>query len=302
MEIGCKLHGTVKAIRQSMYFESKLKQTGAVEAGVENGARPEPFLKWAGSKRKVIGSLEEFIPSKYGKYIEPFLGSASLFFHLQPDSAYLADANSDLIDTYVAVRDNPDAVVRYLQQMRVDRDFFYAVRSSRSSGPYKRAAQFIYLNKTCWNGLYRVNLKGQFNVPYGAPKGSKIFDRENMKLCTAALSKPNVSIQNADYVAVEAIAKKGDFAFFDPPYVTTHNNNGFIEYNENIFSWNDQVKLAGMCERLVRKGVRVLVTNANHDSLKSLYSTFDSQTIVRQSTLASNSKFRRQVTEIAFFA
>jgi DNA adenine methylase len=269
---------------------------------VEKAAKPEPFLKWAGSKRKIIGSLRELIPSRYGRYIEPFLGSASLFFHLQPTSAYLADSNSDLIDTYTAIRDKPEAVIRFLKAMRVDRDYFYSIRSNMSRGQYKRAAEFVYLNKTCWNGLYRVNLKGQFNVPYGDPKGSRVFAPENILACAAALSHPDIIVRKADYSQVENIAVAGDFVFFDPPYVTTHNNNGFIEYNENIFSWDDQVKLAALCERLTSKGVKVLVTNANHDSLKELYFRFESQEIIRQSTLASNSKYRRQVTEIAFFA
>lgn len=264
--------------------------------------KPEPFLKWAGSKRRLIGSLEKFVPKQFGKYIEPFLGSASLFFHLNPDRAYLADSNSDLIATYRAVRDNPAAVIRYLKSMEVDRHRYYEIRSNRATGPFKRAAQFIYLNKTCWNGLYRVNLKGEFNVPFGAPSGQRIVDEENLLSCSLALAKPGIVVTSGDYSSVEKIAEKDDFVFFDPPYVTTHNNNGFIEYNENIFSWNDQVKLADLCSKLVSKGVHVLVTNANHGPLKELYSEFTQEVIVRESTLASKPEYRRKVTEIAFFA
>lgn len=264
--------------------------------------QPEPFLKWAGSKRKLIGSLEQFVPKTFGQYIEPFLGSASLFFHLNPDRAYLADSNADLIETYKAVRDNPVAVLRYLKSMEVSRDRYYEIRSNRAVGQFKRAAEFIYLNKTCWNGLYRVNLKGEFNVPFGAPKGSRIFDAANIQSCSDALSKPNITIATADYSAVENVASEGDFVFFDPPYVTTHNNNGFIEYNEKIFGWDDQIKLAEICRSLVSKGVYVLVTNANHGPVKELYSNFRQEIITRESTLASKAEYRREVTEIAFFA
>ena len=269
---------------------------------MENGIKPEPFLKWAGSKRKLLPALEGLIPKSFGTYIEPFLGSASLFFHLAPTDAYSADANKDLINTYLAVRDNPELVSRHLSRMRVDREVYYSIRSKRSNGLYKRAAEFIYLNKTCWNGLYRVNLKGEFNVPYGAPKNSKVFEKENLFGCSCALSSSSIKLACADYSAVEKIAKKNDFVFLDPPYVTTHSNNGFIEYNEKIFSWDDQVRLASMCERLANRGVRVLITNASHDALRNLYAGFESKEIVRKSTLASSSKFRREVKEIAFFA
>lgn len=257
-----------------------------------------PFLRWVGSKRKLISQILPFVPKEFGTYFEPFLGSGSLFFYLAPKTAVLSDANAELISTFQAVRDAPCQIISYLEGKKPDRNLYYDIRAKRSRGRIKRASEFIYLNKTCWNALYRVNLKGVFNVPYGAPKTNSIFDSRVIRDCAKALKSPTVSLMCADFELACATAKRGDFVFLDPPYVTMHNNNGFIEYNEEIFSWNDQIRLAKLSERLVRAGVTVIVTNANHKPLISLFDGFSVTEIARASTLASDPKARRQVTEV----
>lgn len=259
----------------------------------------KPFLKWAGSKQKLLSFLRSHIPEDFNTYVEPFLGSGALFFDLAPSRAILSDANQDLIKTFQAVRDNPQLVEKHIASLSTDVDKYYEVRRRKQLGRFQRAADFIYLNKLCWNGLYRVNLKGHFNVPYGRNKTGTVVHKGQLVQCATLLAKSNVRIEWRDFADTLEETEKGDFVFLDPPYVTSHNNNGFIEYNEDIFSWNDQVRLAEACDSLASRGVHVLVTNANHDAVRKLYPGFEAHTIERSSTLASNSVFRRNITELA---
>jgi DNA adenine methylase len=258
---------------------------------------PRPFLRWAGSKRALLSHIVEALPDRYGAYHEPFMGSASLFFLLRPPEAFLSDSCSELVETFAAVRDSPETILRYLALWMPGSEFFYHVRSNRSSGRYKRAAEFIYLNKTCWNGLYRVNSRGEFNVPYGLPKTDSIIDRANFRACATALSESNAEVQCRDFeVALEAV-EAGDLVFLDPPYVTRHNDNGFVDYNEQLFSWADQLRLAKAAHELVERGAHVLVTNAFHSDVVDLYHGFNLMPINRSSTLASDPTKRSRVTE-----
>jgi len=260
-------------------------------------AQPRAFLKWAGSKRLILPALVETLPERFARYYEPFLGGGSLFFLLRPRRAVLGDVCSELIETFKAVRDNPSAVVRYLRPLKPDKSTFYRIRANRSAGRFKRAAEFIYLNKTCWNGLYRVNAAGEFNVPYGLPKTNNVADFENLRACAKVLRQPGVSLRTGDFEGLVAEAARGDLVYLDPPYVTGHSNNAFIDYNEELFSWADQERLAVVAERLRRKGVHVIVSNANHSAVRRLYRHFQIRVISRSSTLASDSSKRRHVKE-----
>lgn len=260
-------------------------------------ASPRPFLRWAGSKRVLLPQLLDALPSTYGTYREPFLGGGSLFFLLEPRHAVLSDSCQDLVATYEAVRDNPSAILRYLAPLRPDRDLYYQIRSNRSSARFKRAAEFIYLNKTCWNGLYRVNAQGEFNVPYGAPRTDDIIDPSNLRACATALSCPEVNLSSEDFEDALLEAEAGDLVFLDPPYVTGHNNNGFVDYNELIFSWHDQERVAKVAISLAAMGVHVLVTNAFHQDVLDLYDGFKIVPLHRRSTIASAASKRGRVTE-----
>jgi DNA adenine methylase len=258
---------------------------------------PRPFLRWAGSKRSLLGHIIDVLPSTFRRYHEPFLGSGSLFFLLQPESAVLSDACGELVETFSAVRDKPEMVLRYIAQLKVDREVFYAVRAKRSTGRYKRAAEFIYLNKACWNGLYRVNSNGDFNVPFGRPKSLNVTEPLNLRACAAALSRPGIDITCASFVESVGRVGEGDLVFLDPPYVTGHNNNGFVDYNETLFSWGDQIAAAGAAAAAADRGAHVVVTNAYHDDVLALYPGFSVKPLSRASTLASNSAKRRRVQE-----
>jgi DNA adenine methylase len=273
-----------------------LGELGA-RAALALSATPRSFLRWAGSKRALLPYIVKALPSSFQTYHEPFLGSGSLFFLLRPGSAFLSDSCPALIETFDAVRANVSAVLRYLRPLKPDRDLFYEVRSSRSEGPFKRAAEFIYLNKTCWNGLYRVNSRGEFNVPYGLPKTDFVIDEENLRACSAALAGRHVRLRCADFETALHDVEPRDLVFLDPPYVTRHNNNGFIDYNEKLFSWPDQMRLARVARELADRGAHVLVTNAFHSDVIDLYEGFTVLPIDRASTLASSPAKRSRVSE-----
>jgi len=261
-------------------------------------AIPRPFLRWAGSKQALLPVLADVLPEKFERYYEPFLGAGALFFHLKPEQAVLGDASSELIDTWEAVRDGVEEIIAYLQPLRPNKDLYYKIREDRSCEKVIRAAEFLYLNKTCWNGLYRVNSKGKFNVPYGAPRSDFIFDEINVRACARILNRTSVKLICADFADVVADAKCGDFVYFDPPYVTKHNNNGFRDWNEKLFRWEDQIRLSKEAERLRSKGVKVVVSNANHKNIIELYPNFEVMEFERSSTLSSSATYRGKVGEI----
>jgi len=267
-----------------------------------NSTIPRPFLKWAGSKRALLGNFVDFIPSTFRTYREPFLGSGAMFFLLRPDRAVLSDACRELIQSFVALRDNAGQVLRHLENLPIDRQTFYRIRKNRSPHKYRRAAEFIYLNKTCWNGLYRVNASGIFNVPFGSKSPKKIAEPENIRQCAKVLRKIEVAIRECDFEGNLAQASRGDLVYLDPPYVTSHNDNGFIEYNEVLFSWKDQKRLAALAERARRMGAHVVISNAADRRVISLYPNFRVKFINRVSTLASNTAKRKAVKEAVIFS
>lgn len=224
-----------------------------------------------------------------------------MFFYLGPKRAEISDASSPLIDTYRTVRKNPDEILQFLRPLRPSRTRFHALRKYNPRGDIGRAGQFIFLNKACWNGLYRVNSDGIFNVPYGWPRTNFIINEENLRRCSVQLRRREISIRKQDFEEIENRVSSGDFVFFDPPYVTSHNMNGFIDWNEALFSWKDQIRLAKMAQRLIRRQVNVLVTNADHRDVKELYSGFGHRKLVRYSTLAADASRRVETSEAIFF-
>jgi len=260
-------------------------------------ASPRPFLKWAGSKRYLLPVLVNLLPDSYGTYWEPFLGGGSLFFLLAPTRAVISDSAKPLIETYRAVRDDVEAVIQALPSGD-DKQSFYRVRATSPNTPVQRAARLIYLNHTCWNGLYRVNSRGEFNVPYGRPRAKGEIDRVNLRACAGALIKAKVDIRDADFAEALVGVSKGDLVFLDPPYVTKHNNNGFVDYNERLFAWKDQERLAGKAAEFANSGATVIVANGDHRDIVELYPGFESIRVSRSSTLANNVDRRGVVTEL----
>lgn len=229
-----------------------------------------PFLKWAGGKRWLVERHEYLLSDNYNCFIEPFLGSGAVFFNLKPKNSILADKNERLIEAYSAIKENWQAVQEnlHIHHANHSKEYYYAIRSTEFYSAESRAAQFIYLNRTCWNGLYRVNLKGKFNVPIGTKK-HVCLATDNFEKTAAALE--NSKLIAGDFELAIEQAKNGDFVFVDPPYTVKHNYNGFIKYNESIFSWDDQIRLRDAVKAAIDRGAQVLVTNAFHESVKGIY-------------------------------
>lgn len=258
----------------------------------------KPFISWAGSKRKLLSQILPYIPDTFERYVEPFLGGGSLFLTLAPEKALLNDACVPLIETWKAVGQDSEGV--YLEAVRrpFDKASYYTARSERGGDYLERAGRFIYLNKGAFNGLYRVNLKGEFNVPWGAPKSGFICDRENLYRVGKLLARDGITLTHGDFGSVLEMVRPGDLVFIDPPYVTSHNNNGFIEYNQTLFSWDDQIRLARAARTAVCQGATVLVTNAHHDKVIELYQGFELVILERASTLAASRAKRGRTSEV----
>lgn len=258
-----------------------------------------PFLKWAGGKRWLTSGYAHLFPEKFEHYIEPFVGSAAVFFHLQPEIATLSDSNVELINVYQQIRSNWERVYRALKRHANNHceDYYYEERSTERRAQHEQAAQFLYLNRTCWNGLYRVNLRGQFNVPVGT-KDAVLLETDEFERTASILQRATLLV--SDFEPILSRATKGDFVFIDPPYVTRHNFNGFIKYNDKLFSWDDQKRLAiAVCSAAAR-GAQILLTNANHVSVRRLYRGLGKKiTLQRHSVLAASSENRGPTSEIA---
>lgn len=257
-----------------------------------------PFLKWAGGKRWFADRCLHLTPRDYGRYIEPFLGSGAMFFALRPENALLSDLNGDLINCYRAIRDASRLVAARLSEHHRfhDKAYYYVMRSAKPADLVERAAWFIYLNRTCWNGLYRVNRRNEFNVPIGT-KTSVVLPNDDFPSAGRILS--GIEILRQDFEATLDAAQDGDFVFVDPPYTVKHNLNGFLKYNDNIFSWADQLRLRDAVVRAANRGALVLVTNANHSSIREIYEGVGRQQVVtRASVLAASAAHRSQTEEL----
>ena len=257
-----------------------------------------PFLKWAGGKRWLVKNFNNLFPKIEGRHIEPFAGSAAVFFALQPERAILSDLNGKLIETYVAIKERRFEFERHFRKIASlhSKDFYYETRSARFRSLEKRAAQFLYLNRVCFNGIYRENLRSEFNVPIGS-KTKAILETDDFRGISARLK--NVELLHQDFEATIDGAVNGDFVYIDPPYTTKHNMNGFVKYNQNIFSWDDKVRLAASVKRAVSRGAVVMVSNADHADVRALYSDFLSiHSVSRATVIASNSAHRGTTTEM----
>ena len=258
----------------------------------------KPFLKWAGGKRWLVQRYDNILPEKYDAYYEPFLGSGAIFFNVQPKRAILSDTNKELIETYLVIRDDWRSVLDRLlkHQEYHSTSYYYKIRATSPKSPISRAARFIYLNRTCWNGLYRVNLKGIFNVPKGT-KTTVVFPDDNFEAIARVLK--NCVIISEDFATVIDRAKKNDLIYVDPPYTVKHYNNNFLKYNEKIFSWHDQIRLAKTLHEAHRRGVKITMSNADHECIKKLYNDFKEIHIIsRYSVIAADSSKRKHTTEL----
>jgi DNA adenine methylase len=235
-----------------------------------------------------------------GRYIEPFAGSAAVLFNLRPGKAILGDVNAALIETYCAVRDTPTEVVRALRRLTVSHETYDRVRRWRGRSRATRAARFIFLNRTAFAGVYRVNRQGVFNVPYGGGGRTPRFLLTRQLLERASTVLKAATLVTCDFSAMFRRARRGDVVYCDPTYTVAHDRNGFVRYNERNFSWADQERLARCAFTAQQRGVTVLVSNAHHAAVRRLYPRVDARILHRFSCISPASRARRRVTEYLF--
>jgi DNA adenine methylase len=257
-----------------------------------------PFLKWAGGKSQLLPQFRSLIPKSFKTYHEVFLGGGALFFALGPRAARLTDRNAELVDCYQAVRDDVDGVIAALKKHRYEKEHFYKVRelAPESLSPAARAARMIFLNKTAFNGLYRVNSSGRFNVPFGRHKNPLICDVENLHACSAALA--HTALEVADFSVVASHAKRGDFVYFDPPYVPVSETSYFTSYSVGGFTWDDQRRLADVLRVLSKRRVKVMLSNSDAPQLRALYAEFRIERVEATRRINSQVGGRGKINEI----
>lgn len=267
-------------------------------------AAARPFLKWAGGKRRLLEQFRPHFPARFRGYIEPFLGSAAVFFHLassrRPGRTILADSNEELILAYLAVRDRVEAVIDALavQQRLHGKTHYYEVRSLRPEelAPAERAARLIYLNRTCFNGLYRVNSRGEFNVPIGSYVHPRILDSDNLRRVSRTLQR--VELRHEPFFRLPDYCRRGEFIYFDPPYQPISPTSSFTAYTPGAFKRSDQERLAGTFAALDRIGCRLMLSNSDSPLIRKLYGSYRIHSVRARRVINSRGDRRGPVREL----
>jgi len=261
-----------------------------------------PVLRWAGGKRWLWQKYPELFPKDINNYFEPFLGGAAIFYKLKSENTiigncYLNDVNADLINFYECLKYDAKLFCSTVSKWDNNEQTYYTLRQASPNSKMEQACIFYYLNRYSFNGIYRVNQKGEYNVPYGNKTYADLVPIEELHLASSAIQKVNFS--NLDFSHILHKSNPGDFVFIDPPYTVAHNNNGFIKYNQKIFSWDDQIKLRDMVRELADRDVRFVVTNADHESINNLYLGIGRKQIVsRFSVVGGKFANRKKYTEL----
>lgn len=258
----------------------------------------KPFLRWAGGKTWLIKHLSNYLPKNgFNTYHEPFLGGGAIFFHLNPKKAFLSDLNKELIETYDQIKGNVEEVIDHLSKFENNEQFYYKVRSEDYQEASKKAARFIYLNQTSFNGIYRVNLKGEYNVPFGY-RTKNFFEPELLRSVNKVLG--DVQLNHSDFSQTIKNIKAGDLVFLDPPYTVTHNNNGFIQYNKNLFDIDSQYALSNYIDDIKKIGAYYILTNAAHHKIEEIFKKDNDQIIQldRASLIGGKSAKRGNYAEL----
>lgn len=254
----------------------------------------KPFLRWAGGKSRIVKLLVKYVPSDYGNYWEPFLGSGALFFHLCPNSAYLSDSNKALIDCYKYIREYPKKTFDELEQLakKTSEDDYFAVRAiyNRSEASIAQAARFIYLNKTSFNGIFRVNMKGEYNVPFGHKEHPAFPSLAQLKSVGILLKNAQLENHTFEQLSTRDLVNEGDFVYLDPPYPPLNTTSNFTHYTTERFLWKDQDKVAEVANNLSAKGCSVMVTNSDIKAIRDLYKDWNLNPLPVVRWIAANGK------------
>lgn len=268
-----------------------------------------PVLKWVGGKRQLLEKIKPLIPKTFTTYVEPFLGGGAVLFDLQPSKAIINDYNEELMNVYRVIKDNVDELLSLLEQHEQlnNEAYYYAVRELDRSESYnsmsavEKAARIIYLNKTCYNGLFRVNQAGQFNSPYGRYKSPNIVNKPTMLAMSNYFNENNITILDGDYKDALRELRKGAFVYFDPPYLPISTSSSFTGYTENGFSLKEQVELKNECDKLNAKGIKFLLSNSDHPKIRDLYRDYTIITVQARRSINSKGNKRGDINEVLVF-
>lgn len=271
----------------------------------KNNKLVAPFLKWVGGKRQLMPSIVELLPKniKELNYIEPFIGGGAVLFHLQPKNAIINDFNDELINVYNVIKNNLNELIVALKKHENNADYFYQIRSlDRTEGftsltPIQRASRVIYLNKTCFNGLYRVNNAGEFNAPFGRYKNPNIVNEPTLKAVNKYLNSNNVILRSGDYANVLMEANENSFVYLDPPYHPISENSNFTGYVQGGWNIFDQIRLRECCDQLNERGIKFLLSNSSAPLIKEQYENYTIKTVKANRAINSNGADRGEVDE-----
>lgn len=272
----------------------------------KNNKLVAPFLKWVGGKRQLMPSIVEHLPEniKDYKYIEPFIGGGAVLFHLQPKNAIINDFNEELINVYQVIKNNLDELITDLKKHKNEAEYFYSIRGLDRNGELKklsavqRASRVIFLNKTCFNGLYRVNNAGEFNSPFGRYKNPNIVNEPTLKAVNKFLNSNNIDIKSGDYSEILKQADKKCFVYLDPPYHPISESSNFTGYVQGGWNMYDQIDLKTTCDELHKKGVKFLLSNSSAEFIKDLYKDYKITIVKANRAINSNGADRGEVDEV----
>jgi DNA adenine methylase len=263
-----------------------------------------PFLKWVGGKRQIMPTIVEHLPKKIESYVEPFIGGGAVLFHLQPKRAIINDFNSELVNVYAVIKTNLEELIVDLQRHKNDVDYFYEIRALDRAAKFKtltdveRASRIIYLNKTCFNGLYRVNNSGEFNSPFGRYKNPNIVNEPTLRAVNNYLNSNDVQIKNTDYEEILRTADKNSFVYLDPPYHPVSESSNFTGYVQGGWNKDDQTRLRAACDELNKRGIKFLQSNSSTDFIKEQYGDYRIHIIKANRSINSDAEKRGEVEEV----
>lgn len=262
--------------------------------------KARPFLKWVGGKTQLLSDLTNRMPQDYRQYFEPFLGGGALFFCLQPETATLIDINESLINTYQVIQSQVEDLIEDLGKHVYEKEYFYRIRAADRTDAFaqwsdvEKASRLIYLNKCCFNGLYRVNSRGEFNTPFGRYKSPKILDPENLRACHQSLQGVNLKVGHFTSIQPQA----NDFVYFDPPYAPLSPTSSFTRYSQSDFGEAEQVALRNFCLQLDQRGVKFMLSNSSAPFILDLYQSFTVEFVQASRAINSKGSKRGKIPEV----
>jgi DNA adenine methylase len=274
----------------------------------DNTKKAKPFLKWVGGKGQLLTQFESLLPKKFNSYFEPFIGGGAVFFSINPKKAHINDINKTLVQTYTHIKSDVDNLIKSLKKLEEEflakdtearKEFYYSIRekyNSLSHEDFEKSLYFLFFNKTAFNGVYRENSKGGFNVPIGSYKNPKIVDEENLRAVSEILS--NTKITSGSFVDAVKNAKAGDFVYFDPPYHPLSETSSFTSYSKDSFSKDDQIKLRDLFVELDKKGVYVMLSNSSAPFIQEIYSNYKQIPVFASRMINSKADKRGKISEV----